>query len=650
MLNDLKLGKKIGIGFGICLLLLVIASSVAYWGLKSADSGFVSYRSLARLSNISGRLQANLLIVRMDVKNYLLSNEEKFLETYNERTALLQTLLNEAKQSIKQSERRRYIIDTENDLQAYEDNFARVIELIGERNTLVSDVLDVNGLKMREAVTAIIISAFEDNDATASFYASQVQEKLLLGRLYSNKYLKTNANSDFEFAINFLSNDLLDSAKLLDEQLDNPRRRELFNEFSETSRVYAETFQAIYNLIGQRNDIVINKLDTMGPQMADRLEELKLSLLTEQDSLGPKQQASNQWSVVIVGVCTFFALVAGLVISIVITRSITRPVAQAVNIAKELEKGRFNTQIDVKSSDEIGILMTSLGQMASSIASVIHDIEEASAQISASAAKFSTATEQTSKGANAQLQGIDKVVQAMDTMGGSVSNVAESANKAAESASQANQHSEEGYRVIKGAIEHIEKLARDMEKSVEDIGTLKEQSQNIGSILDVIRNIADQTNLLALNAAIEAARAGEQGRGFAVVADEVRTLAQRTQESIAQIETLITELQEGTEGAVVTINLGKEQVTQTVESAVSAGDAIELIRTAIKNINELNGDIALASKEQSEVAKSINENVNDVSIISNESVTLSTETEHSSDELAQVAMNLRAAVSKFEQA
>jgi methyl-accepting chemotaxis protein len=418
----------------------------------------------------------------------------------------------------------------------------------------------------------------------------------------------------------------------------------------ETSRIYTETFEAIYQLIEQRNDIIKSKLDVMGPKMASQLEELKLSLLQEQDSLGPKQQASNQWSVIFVAVCTFIALIAGLVISVVITRSITAPVEQAVNIAQELEKGRFNTEINVKSNDEIGILMKSLGQMANSISTVINDIEQASTQISKSADKVADATEQTSKGANEQLTGIDKVVEAMNTMTDSVTNVADSAKEAAESASQANRHSEDGYSVIKEAIEHIETLASDMAKSVEDIGVLKEQSQNIGSILDVIRNIADQTNLLALNAAIEAARAGEQGRGFAVVADEVRTLAQRTQESIAQIETLITELQQGTEHAVVTINQGQEHVSQTVETANRAGGAIELIRSAIKTINDLNGEIALASKEQSDVATSINMNVNDVSVISNESVVVSKETERSSDELAQVAMNLKAAVSKFKEA
>ena len=650
MLNELNLGKKIGIGFGVCLFLLVTASSVAYWGLKAADSGFVSYRSLARDSNVSGRLQANLLIVRMDVKNYLLSNEERFLESYKERIALLHELLNEAKRNITQTEQRQHIIETENELLAYENGFSQVVELIGERNVMVSDVLDVNGLKMREAVTAIITSAFEDNDATASFYASQVQEKLMLGRLYSNKYLKTNTNSDFEFANDFLSNDLVNSAQLLDGQLENSRRRGLFSEFMETSRIYTETFEAIYQLIEQRNDIIKSKLDVMGPKMASQLEELKLSLLQEQDSLGPKQQASNQWSVIFVAVCTFIALIAGLVISVVITRSITAPVEQAVNIAQELEKGRFNTEINVKSNDEIGILMKSLGQMANSISTVINDIEQASTQISKSADKVADATEQTSKGANEQLTGIDKVVEAMNTMTDSVTNVADSAKEAAESASQANRHSEDGYSVIKEAIEHIETLASDMAKSVEDIGVLKEQSQNIGSILDVIRNIADQTNLLALNAAIEAARAGEQGRGFAVVADEVRTLAQRTQESIAQIETLITELQQGTEHAVVTINQGQEHVSQTVETANRAGGAIELIRSAIKTINDLNGEIALASKEQSDVATSINMNVNDVSVISNESVVVSKETERSSDELAQVAMNLKAAVSKFKEA
>ena len=650
MFVQLNLGKKIGSGFGICLVLLLVASSVAYFGLKKADSGFVTYRTLARESNLTGRLQANLLAMRMDVKNYLISNEQQFLDSYDKRHTLLNSLLSDAKQSVTDPTRLSHIRKTEQQLQAYEEYFSEVVKYYEQRNTLVKERLDVNGLNMRKAVTNIIVSAFEDNDAVASFYASQVQESLLLGRLYSNKYLKTNSESDYEFASDFLNTNLKVAASSLDEQLQNPARRELFANFQEAAKIYTETFESLNTIIVKRNEIINNQLDVVGPEMATTLEDIKLSLLSEQDTLGPNQQASNRTSVTIVAVVTIIALIAGVFISVIITRLILTPVCRAVKLAEDLEHGRFDTKIETHNNDEIGMLMKSLMKMADSIAGVINNIEGASNQISESADKVAVATEQTSQGADEQLLAIGKVVDAMGLMASSVENVAESANEAADSANEADKQSEHGYTVIKQAIERIEALAQAMNNSVDEINTLKTQSQNIGSILDVIHNIADQTNLLALNAAIEAARAGEQGRGFSVVADEVRTLAKKTQDSIAQIEVLINELQNGTEQAVVSISQGQSQVSETVASAVSAGDAIESIREAIKAITGLNNQIAKASSEQSEVASGINVNVGNVSLISKNSASVSTETARSSNELTQVSQNLRSIVAQFKSA
>ncbi|AXT30750.1 methyl-accepting chemotaxis protein [Pseudoalteromonas tunicata] len=648
MLNQFKLGIKIGSGFAICLSLMLIASVFSYWGLSSADEGFSSYRSLARDTNLSGRLQANLLMIRMDVKNYLISNDDKFLAEYDARKKNVLELFQNAKVEVHDPERAQIVILAQRGFIQYSNEFSQAVDLVKQRNELVTTLLDPNGLAMRKAISEIIASAYQEKDNDASFYAAQVLENLLLGRLYTNKYLKTNDVTDYNYARDFLTQELQTSAASLDEQLDNPSRRRLFNEFTSASALYIRTLNEIYAVIEQRNQIIHNQLDILGPKIANDLEQLKLSVMKEQNLVGPALQSSNQFSVLVMLICTLVALIAGVIISFFITRSITRPLGQAVKVAQALEQGSLNTKIEAIGKDEIAILMESLAKMAKSIANMISNINDASGEIFNSAEQLASATVQTSEGAQDQLVETDQVATAMHQMAVSVQEVARSAAQAAHAAEEARVQTLNGFEVVNSTLDNIHQLEREMSKSSEEIANLKNHSENIGGILDVIRDIAEQTNLLALNAAIEAARAGEQGRGFAVVADEVRTLAQRTQNSISQIESLINHLQAGALKAVGAINVGHDQLQVTVIQAAKAGESLALIRDAINTINDMNAQIASASEQQSMVAETININVTNVRRISDESAAVSSQTAHSSSELAMVAEQLKGLVGQFK--
>ncbi|WP_422764888.1 methyl-accepting chemotaxis protein [Pseudomonas maioricensis] len=235
----------------------------------------------------------------------------------------------------------------------------------------------------------------------------------------------------------------------------------------------------------------------------------------------------------------------------------------------------------------------------------------------------------------------------MNEMTATVHEVARSAQDASQAAAQADQQAREGDQVVGQAIGQIEQLAEEVKKSTQAMNLLKLESDKIGGVLDVIKSVSQQTNLLALNAAIEAARAGEAGRGFAVVADEVRGLAQRTQQSTEEIEDLIAALQSGTQQVATTLDNSRSLTDNSVQLSRRAGNALEQITRTVSTIQDMNQQIATASEEQSAVAEQINRNIISVRDVSEQTAAASDQTAASSVELARLGTHLQGMVAKF---
>ncbi|MFJ3680281.1 methyl-accepting chemotaxis protein [Pseudomonas sp. NPDC090208] len=285
-------------------------------------------------------------------------------------------------------------------------------------------------------------------------------------------------------------------------------------------------------------------------------------------------------------------------------------------------------------------MIVSLRQLISGIGDGVSHIANAARQLSA-------VTEQTRSGVNTQKEETEQVATAMNQMAATVMEVARNAEEASEAACQADQQAREGDQVVNDAIAQIERLAAEVSNSTQAMEQLKQESDRIGSVLDVIKSVSQQTNLLALNAAIEAARAGEAGRGFAVVADEVRSLAQRTQESTEEIEVLIAALQNGTQQVVSTLDASRELTDSSVELSRRAGGALDSITRTVSTIQNMNQQIATAGEEQSVVAEQINRSVLNVSDIAQQTAASSEQTAAASVELERLGMQLQGLVGKF---
>ncbi len=332
-----------------------------------------------------------------------------------------------------------------------------------------------------------------------------------------------------------------------------------------------------------------------------------------------------------------------------IVRGIKQSIDDVVRSLKDIaqENGDLTVRIETKSEDEIGQLVYWFNQFMDKLQGVVRDVVEASLPLSNLAQNLRGVTEETQRTIDVQQQSATNAKQAVDTMSGSVDGVAHSAAQAASDANEATTAASEGRQIVQQTVTSIQQLAENVRETADVIGRLESDSNKVGSVLDVIKGIAEQTNLLALNAAIEAARAGEQGRGFAVVADEVRTLASRTQQSTEEIQSTIEQLQSAAHSAVEVMARGTEQATNSVETANKAGSSLETITSTIGRINQMNEQIAHNTEDQRTVAVDIVLDVDEIHERTEQTASRSGELGTMCNELADLAQHLESIAKQF---
>jgi methyl-accepting chemotaxis protein len=343
------------------------------------------------------------------------------------------------------------------------------------------------------------------------------------------------------------------------------------------------------------------------------------------------------------------AFIASIGLSVWVRTSVMTPITDILTKLKVIKRDSDLTQVFKQfNDDELGQISTNLTGVIEHLRGILESISDAANTINSSADSLNSFTRETNSRMQSQQSETEQTAAAMNEMTATVAEVAQSTTAAADSAQHADSHAANGDLIVQKSIKSMSLLSAQIQQTSEVIAHLASQSQNIGQVLDVIKSIAEQTNLLALNAAIEAARAGEQGRGFAVVADEVRTLAKRTQESTLQIETMIDGLQQGVKKAVISMQSGMAQVDEANENTNLAGEALKEIVRSVDSITELNTHIATAAEEQSSVAESINRSIIAISDIAQHSTMAAGELSISVDNLSKLANSMRTQVGTFK--
>ena len=351
-------------------------------------------------------------------------------------------------------------------------------------------------------------------------------------------------------------------------------------------------------------------------------------------------------------VTTFFiiAVLIGLTGAFITTCMITKPINNTVATMNDIAEGEgdLTQRIKIQGKDEVALLGRAFNFFISKIHGTVSQVADSTDELSEAAEDMMQHVKNTERDIGSQRSETELVVAAMDHMHSTVKNVAEHADNAAEMAQQADIAAQEGKDVVVQTITSIKSLAEEVEQASTVINGLEEGSKEIGTVLDVIRGIAEQTNLLALNAAIEAARAGEQGRGFAVVADEVRSLASRTQESTQEIQGMIERLQSGAHDAVEVMQSGTEKAHQSVQQASEAGRSLQDITDAVNKIASMNVEIVKVSEEQRSVTDNINESMSNISNVSDTTSQSANDLEKSSTSLTNIADKLQTTLNQFQ--
>ena len=645
MFKNLKLGLKIGLGFLIVLVLLAIVLCMSIFSLQESENGSNQYRDLVSDTNLTNQLQVDMFKISINVKNFMITKDDKDIKQYEASIVEMSDVLNTAKAQIDNPERAALIAEIEASISKYKKGFVNVANLMKKRDDINNQELVPLGENMGR-ITASIIQRVGDTEA--AYYASYVQEKMYIGRLFVVKFLESNSDEDFEAAINNMEDILGEGVEELEDNLEDEEALTLLNEFKDSHEQYISNMKTIHNLIIEKNKIIEGTLNIVEIEIAKNIESVNSTIAQEQEALGIELKANTAQSINFILLLSIVALAIGIIAAYLLTISITKPIHRAVALSNQLSEGNLTIEVGETSKDETGLLLSSIQKTARNLRNMIATISGASAELASASETLALVTEKTAQGIVQQETETELVATAMNEMAATVHDVADNASNAAKAAVEADNEAHSGSKVVEQTILGITTLNANVNESSDKLADVEKEVLNISSILDVIRGIAEQTNLLALNAAIEAARAGEYGRGFSVVADEVRSLASRTQESTQEIQRIIEKLQAGTQSTVVVMDKGREQAEQCVEQANDTSAALQSITRVIGIINDMNTQISDAAEQQSLVAENINKNVLNVKDIAQENAAASEETRSASTEIAKLAEQLKALTIKFK--
>ncbi|MCK7459203.1 methyl-accepting chemotaxis protein [Idiomarina aminovorans] len=435
--------------------------------------------------------------------------------------------------------------------------------------------------------------------------------------------------------------------------INDPEARRIFEEYMALDKEYAKLNEQFNKLVdaglgGAIDSIRENSILPLTDKISAKLDQLlarEMSLIDE-----AKVEAQDVASAATVGVVVVLVVVIVLLtlFAWILTRSIVQPIGDAVDFAKIIASRDLTQSIEIEGNDEPAQLLYQLRTTQEQLRESIGTISESSEQLASTSEELSSVTQESTRTIQQQSEELEQAATAVNELTTAVETVASDAQNASEASEEANKQAKHGDDRVRETVRAIEELSQEIGDSSGSVTELAEKVKNITKVLEVIRGIAEQTNLLALNAAIEAARAGESGRGFAVVADEVRSLAHKTQQSTVEIEDMVKAINESSDRSVSTMDSSLERATKTLDVARESGEALQLIATAVGEINNHNTSIASAAEEQANVSRDVDKNLVSIRDLSNSTASGAEQTNSSSEELSRLAVNLKELVERFK--
>lgn len=655
---SLSVIQRILLGFGVLLLLLLMIAGSGFIGTNKVEDRLnVVTGKVANITNMSNKLKDDLALSNATVLQYLLSKSPEALEVLSKRFSALQTDYQQVTTELAAE------LDGSPVMQEALDTIVQQVKVFLK----TTDVAFANHKRMLELQAAIpdekldlkdainftsedLAFLQEDGDTSeikfaASYMVSQAQSLQVsvndyfdLRDLASMQGLRDDMNkvlSSLREKQSYLNDDSING--LLDEiEVSVQSEDGVINKYYENTRLTQESEQLAKQLSGGMKVV----------------EEAVAVLLAETTTMAAnaKQEANSaaNMSRIVIAIVFVISIVIAVLVALWVSRSIRSPLKEVMRVLGLISEGDFTQRSRVKTKDEFGELSLWVNGLVERLQKVMAEIDQSSSEVAESASRNVHIAGESKRLMGAQNDRTTEVASSMSEMASTVEQVAKSSEFILHQIQSVDQRAGQNRSQMDANIRKVEQLLAQIEESTGVVNQLNEYSKNIDSILDVIQDIAEQTNLLALNAAIEAARAGEQGRGFAVVADEVRTLATRTHSSTEEIQSVIAQLQQGVKKAVGSMEESRQSATSSVEESRSVGASLSELQNNMAEIRDLSTQIATAAEQQSAVAHEISDNVIEISSMSEEASLGAENSARDSEGLAALATRQKELLSQFK--
>ncbi|GAA6135839.1 methyl-accepting chemotaxis protein [Oceaniserpentilla sp. 4NH20-0058] len=673
LLNKLSLKPKLLLGFGSIIGLMVIVTIIVYTSIKSMVDSSKWVNHTYEVIITANAVGAAMIDMETGQRGFMVTGLDEYLEPFNAGKQKFISLIKKGRtltsDNPNQDSRWQAIADLKSQWlsQAAEPEIkARREVTAGAQATASFKQISSRtvGKEIFDSIRAALaqLETKLSNNPTASHLVTQVTLALVNMETGQRGFLLTGKEESLEPYISGEENltkhlgslsQFVQQGSISQSDLDVVQQR--VNAWLEkAANPEIEARRKTNQFKTSIEDIATLMKNGQGKSIMDALRGKLNEIIKEEKALiesrSAAQEASSAIAINSSILGTGLAILASLFIAFSIIRGILKPINATNAILNDMAQGQgdLTLRVDIHTQDEIGQMAQNFNAFIDKQSQMIKLIANATDELSEEAKNTALATQKTEKAIQTQNDETHTVASAITQMAATSQDVAQSAESASDSTKGANAEAQQGRSTVDQAIQGIRTLSDEVEESTNTINKVKSDSENIGTVLDVIKGVAEQTNLLALNAAIEAARAGEQGRGFAVVADEVRTLAQRTQDSATEIESLIVALQSATDKAVTTMEENRTSVGSSVDNITEAGNSLSNIAEMIGTISDMNIKIAAASEEQTAVANEISQNIVNIQDTSNQSTQNISEISVSSQKLESLSYELKKLVSQFK--
>lgn len=637
VLANLGMARKLGLGFALVLLLTLVVAAIGVYALGNVGQRFEGLRQMAQFNT-------DVLKLRQHEQAFALRSDIKEADALR---AGLQGLLERARALPALSW-------AEADLNAYGQAFDQFVQAVQAKEL----ALDMASWSVSSVANNLdVLQAGLADDGTYTLKQSQGQQggefleqagqvaqvsRLMLQAMDEARVRLEQSRKGGEAVAEGRIAQTVEAAGLVEQlksAVTDAGYQSVLGEVAGHIASFSEKLNEYTDLLGQERGIK-DQLQARAEQVTTRVDQ---AYVAQEQAM----QAELARNTVAIAAATALALLVGVLAAWLITRAVVAPLKRVISRARRIAAGELGIEAEPPRADEVGQLLQAMQQMAEGLSGIVSGLQQGIDQLAGSAQALSAVTEQTNREVGSQKDETEQVATAMQQMTATVHDVARNAEQAAQAAQDADDKVESGQQVVRQSMQRIEQLAVAAETASSGIDSLSAEIHTIGDVLEVIKSVAEQTNLLALNAAIEAARAGEQGRGFAVVADEVRALARRTQQSTEEIERLVASLRGNAQQSVTQIRGSTELVRLAVADTLQTESALGSIAAAVSLIQQMNQQIAAAAEQQSSVAEEISRSVTQIRGSADQAALAMQDNARSSVELAQLGSDLKGMVGHF---